>query len=277
MTIPSHRYHSFQLDRSGSLPEGSLREAELVELFRPLLHADLTLVETYIPTDGGALPCPVTVFSQFQLSELITGSNNEHCRKSRANPPSSHLLATRDLVHLVALSLPARTGEPEVDLGAALKAIKEQLRGIPQEGIGYGLLTRGWGEALPQGELLFNYLGQFDQSIEGSLLAFADEPTGCDVGEHGPREHLIDINGAIRQGQLRLTFSYSGECSETIEGVADNYRQHLLLLIEHCQHLASQQPKLDTLLPLQTKGELPPLFCMPGLGSKVGYFHSLAT
>ncbi len=181
-------------------------------------------------------------------------------------------------IHPVALSLPAPTGEPEVDLGRALKAIKEHLRGIPQEGIGYGLLIRLRGEDLPRGELLFNYLGQFDQRMEGSLWAFADEPTGSDVGENGPRQHLIDINGAIRYGQLWFTWSYSGECyrATTIERLADNYRQHLLLLIEHCQNLASQQPKLDTLLPLQKKGELPPLFCMPGLGSKAGYFHSLA-
>ena len=56
--------------------------------------------------------------------------------------------------------------------GEALKSIKEQLRAIPQRGIGYGLLRYLCADTqvveqmrrLSEAELSFNYLGQFDQN-----------------------------------------------------------------------------------------------------------------
>jgi len=53
-----------------------------------------------------------------------------------------------------------------------LKVVKEQLRGIPNRGIGYGLLRylsddkiEETLETLLQAEVIFNYLGQFDQTF----------------------------------------------------------------------------------------------------------------
>ncbi|GHH09295.1 non-ribosomal peptide synthetase [Streptomyces lanatus] len=54
--------------------------------------------------------------------------------------------------------------------GTALKRIKEQLRAVPDHGIGYGLLrhlnpdTAAALEKLPQPQILFNYLGRFTAS-----------------------------------------------------------------------------------------------------------------
>ena len=140
-------------------------------------------------------------------------------------------------VHPVALSLPTLTGDTATDLGRALKAVKEQLRGTPHDGIGHGLLAQLRGEPLPRGDILFNYLGQFDQSVEDGLFRFADEVTAGDIDGHGPRDHLIDINGDVRQGRLRLTWSYSGECyqDETIERLANRYQTHLDALVAHCR------------------------------------------
>jgi NRPS condensation-like uncharacterized protein/aryl carrier-like protein len=107
-------------------------------------------------------------------------------------------------IHPVALKLSSRS-----DLGRTLKAIKEQLRKVPNDGIGYGLLTQWRGEVLPKGEILFNYLGQFDARAEADNFSFATEPTGSDVSIKGQRDHLIDINGAITSGQLYLNWSYS--------------------------------------------------------------------
>ena len=76
---------------------------------------------------------------------------------------------------------------PETDeAGAALKAVKEQLRAVPHRGIGYGLLRYlGEGEAATQlgraadPEIAFNDPGQFDQSVSGeSFFAFANESAG---------------------------------------------------------------------------------------------------
>ncbi|MCP4695787.1 MAG: non-ribosomal peptide synthetase, partial [Gammaproteobacteria bacterium] len=127
-------------------------------------------------------------------------------------------------IHPLALTLPA-----ERNSGTALKAVKEQLRGIPHDGTGYGLLTRLNGKTLPKAEVLFNYLGQFDAGVEAGDFTFAAEPVGSDMSLKGVRDHLIEINGTVSQGQLCLNWSYSGECyfAETIQTLADRYQIHL--------------------------------------------------
>lgn len=134
-------------------------------------------------------------------------------------------------IHPVALSLPENQ-EP----GEVLKAIKEQLQKSPNEGIGYGLLCELCKEDLPRGDILFNYLGQFDQGIDTNLFSLTNEITGSNLSFKGKRDHLIDINGAVNQGQLSLNWSYSSDCynDKTIEKLADSYKKHLQHLISHC-------------------------------------------
>ncbi|MCP4232905.1 MAG: non-ribosomal peptide synthetase, partial [Aestuariibacter sp.] len=124
----------------------------------------------------------------------------------------------------------------ETDSGTVLKDVKEQLRKVPYDGVGYGVLRYLCGESLPQGQILFNYLGQFDQSAGNGEFRFATEDTGRSHSLHGEREHLIEINGQTVDGCLSLTWTYSGEQYEaqTIEALAGNYQQQLEGLIEHC-------------------------------------------
>ncbi len=88
---------------------------------------------------------------------------------------------------------------------AALGAIKEQLSYIPRRGVGYGLL-RYLGDqdlaaklrALPQSEVSFNYLGQFDNIFaEGAPFRLLQEPVGPLHGPHGQRFHQIEITGQV--------------------------------------------------------------------------------
>ncbi|MCP4994982.1 MAG: hypothetical protein GY934_14535, partial [Gammaproteobacteria bacterium] len=176
-------------------------------------------------------------------------------------------------LHTIYLALPD-TG----NLGDSIQAIRKQLRQILHNGVGYGVLRYLKGEVLPQGDIVFNYLGQFDQSVQESLFSFAEESSGQSMSLEGEREHLIEINGQTVKGELSLTFSYSREQYEsaTIQRLADAYQCHLQQLIEHAQTWYQSQPDLSTLLPLQSGGSSLPLFCLPGLGSIAGYFHQLA-
>ena len=87
----------------------------------------------------------------------------------------------------VVLNLPLGA---QADPGQALKAIKEQLRAIPQQGLGYGLLRylctqpqvaqqrASWPQG-PAAEISFNYLGQFDQgSDEKSHFVLSTDASG---------------------------------------------------------------------------------------------------
>ncbi|MBW4649606.1 MAG: AMP-binding protein [Kastovskya adunca ATA6-11-RM4] len=128
----------------------------------------------------------------------------------------------------------------------ALKAVKEQLRGLPNRGIGYGVLRylngnrelREQIEALPQPEVKFNYLGQFDQLLsESSLFAPAEESCGQERTSKGSRNRLLVINGLIVSGQLRLDWNYSENIHRrsTIESLAQSFVEALRDLITHCQ------------------------------------------
>jgi non-ribosomal peptide synthase protein (TIGR01720 family) len=132
------------------------------------------------------------------------------------------------------------------DPGAALKAVKEQVRGIPNRGIGYGLLRYLSldGEvaeklrAQPQAEVSFNYLGQFDQLLtESAPFRLALESGGPTRSLRTRRSHLLDISASIVGGRFEMEWSYSAHrhARATIEALARNFIQALGALITHCR------------------------------------------
>ncbi|MDZ8064929.1 MAG: amino acid adenylation domain-containing protein [Nostoc sp. DedQUE08] len=131
------------------------------------------------------------------------------------------------------------------DLGTALKSVKEQLRVIPNKGIGYGLLRylnvdaeiSAQLERIPQAEISFNYLGQFAQVVNTfSLMQIANEPSGNSQSLQGQRHYLLDINAIITNEQLQIDWTYSSNIHqhETIENIAQEFVEILQELIAHC-------------------------------------------
>ena len=130
--------------------------------------------------------------------------------------------------------------------GEALKSVKEQLRRIPNQGISYGILrylsqkeaTRQQLEALPQAEVIFNYLGQFDQVLsESSVLQVAKESSGQAYSALANRSHLLEVNGFVASGRLQLDWTYSKKVHQraTVERLAQDFIEVLQALISHCQ------------------------------------------
>src|SRR5207248_6300300 len=94
-------------------------------------------------------------------------------------------------------------------LDASLQSVKNRLRQIPDKGIGYGLLCDQLTE-LSQAQVLFNYLGQFDQVVAGSgLFSFASEPVGLWHHPKGKRTHLIEVLARIAGGHMEVQFNFS--------------------------------------------------------------------
>ncbi|KAA3661229.1 MAG: non-ribosomal peptide synthetase, partial [Chloroflexi bacterium] len=130
--------------------------------------------------------------------------------------------------------------------GSELKQIKEQLRRIPDHGIGYGILRYLGPETavktqlanIPQAEISFNYLGQFQQAPAASdTLTIAPESRGSDRSLDGTRQYLLDVSGGIHQGQLHITWIYSPDMHQpaTIKRLANNFINALRDIITHCQ------------------------------------------
>jgi amino acid adenylation domain-containing protein/non-ribosomal peptide synthase protein (TIGR01720 family) len=135
--------------------------------------------------------------------------------------------------------------EAALDPGTALKIVKEELRSIPNRGIGYGVLRYLSHEqqitktlnSIPKAEVLFNYLGQFDQTFsQSSSFKFAQESSGLTLSQRGQRSHLLEINALITNSKLRVDWAYSKNIHRqtTVKFIADKFKEVLCELIAHC-------------------------------------------
>ncbi|MBT2890617.1 non-ribosomal peptide synthetase, partial [Streptomyces sp. McG2] len=136
-------------------------------------------------------------------------------------------------IYPVALALPEGEG-----WGPAVTAVKEQLRAIPERGIGYGAL-RHLGDALPdrpEPRISFNYLGRLDGLGERALYRAARMNPGGEFAPAEARPHELDVIGEVRDGRLVLTWSYSGARlrRNTVERLAHAMAGELRDFLRHC-------------------------------------------
>ncbi|WP_411382455.1 non-ribosomal peptide synthase/polyketide synthase [Pseudomonas sp. MPB26] len=136
---------------------------------------------------------------------------------------------------------------PTESLAGSLKQIKEQLRAIPDKGLGFGALRYlGNAEAqqalseLPHPRITFNYLGQFDGSFEGGgqqgLFAPSGDASGAEQSTEAPLGNWLEINGQVYAGELKFNWSFSQQMfsETTVQRLADDYAAELKAFIEHC-------------------------------------------
>ncbi|MBK4998716.1 amino acid adenylation domain-containing protein [Pseudomonas sp. S31] len=135
---------------------------------------------------------------------------------------------------------------PQAELGESIKAIKEQLRAVPDKGIGYGMLRYLGDEsarqalaALPQGQIVFNYLGQFDQSFDAQQGLFTPAQESCGAGQSSdtPLPARLSINGQVFAGELELNWTFSQQVYDeaTVQALADAFTAELKALVSHCE------------------------------------------
>lgn len=158
-------------------------------------------------------------------------------------------------IYPVTLTLPdaGTNAGPEVEndvpfenLGYQLVHIKEQLRAIPNNGRDFGLLkqhlqAKGDEDRYQQlnmvPEVRFNYLGQFDQLLNGQLWqGFAPEEVGPLRSALLPLPYLFDLNLLVNEGRLTVLWQYSRQefSAATVEGLVADYKRELENLIRYC-------------------------------------------
>jgi non-ribosomal peptide synthase protein (TIGR01720 family) len=126
-----------------------------------------------------------------------------------------------------------------------LESVKRQLRTIPNQGIGYGVLKhlspkqqiRRALTSLPEPEISFNYLGQFDQTLTNrSPFVVAEEPAGTYRSQRAKRTHLVEIIGSVLNGHLQVDWIYSANKhnAKTIERLANYFVEALSSVIDCC-------------------------------------------
>jgi len=135
-------------------------------------------------------------------------------------------------------------------LGDAIKSVKEQLRAIPNHGIGFGLLRYLSHDneiveqlgLINQENILYNYLGRIGSNDQKeATFRLTDEDCGNNHDLSAPRTHQLEIDSMICNNQLKLDWVYSENLhqSTTIQNLANCFIEFLRELIVHCQSPAA--------------------------------------
>lgn len=195
----------------------------------------------------------------------------------------------------------AQENRNTTSLRKALQTVKKQLRYIPSRGIGYGVLRYlsrdpqvvSRLQAVPQAEVKFNYLGQFDQVLATSnLFRPAQESSGITRSLEGDRNQLLEINGFVTEERLQLNWIYSKNLHQqkTVEMLAQTFVQVLKQLIVDyhssktnnftpipVRPVKFNQQELEApLVSIQPRGFKRPLFFVHPIGGTVLCYSELA-
>ncbi|WP_203791631.1 condensation domain-containing protein, partial [Paractinoplanes rishiriensis] len=133
--------------------------------------------------------------------------------------------------------------------GQVLKQVKEQLRQVPDDGLGYGLLrylnpvTAEQLAAAGRVELGFNYLGRWSEPADGGD-AFRVLPDGAGAGGVDPGmrlAHVVELNAVAFEGgdglQLRANWSFAGRLvgAAEVQALAELWFTALRALVAHAE------------------------------------------
>lgn len=123
-----------------------------------------------------------------------------------------------------------------------IKYVKENLRSIPNKGIGYGILryltapkNRETLRFSLHPEISFNYLGQFSKEIRFAGMGSDTQLLGESFSPNS-LIHPLEINGAIWDEQLRFQFLFHQNACEQVkmQRLMDLYHHFLVQIIHHC-------------------------------------------
>ncbi|RAJ26890.1 non-ribosomal peptide synthase protein (TIGR01720 family)/amino acid adenylation domain-containing protein [Pedobacter cryoconitis] len=131
---------------------------------------------------------------------------------------------------------------PSDSLPGLIKYVKEILRNIPDNGIGYLVNkylqtgNRNTSEQEVNARIVFNYLGQGDTDLKNNLFSIQTDAPGNNRASDDNRLYDWDISGIILQKRLQMTIAYSKDQynDETMQRLMSAYHTSLIELIAYC-------------------------------------------
>lgn len=133
---------------------------------------------------------------------------------------------------------PVRINLKENDISRNIMLAKEELRNVPNKGIGYGVLkyiakadVRGYEKTIR-----FNFLGSFDDVFDNSLIEYSYIDTGSDMDKSNKQACILEFNLMVINNELRISTIYSTRDykSDTISNFLNIYENEIEKVIEHC-------------------------------------------
>jgi non-ribosomal peptide synthase protein (TIGR01720 family) len=235
----SHKVTSLPIDQSGSNTVASRRTVSVsltADKTRAILHELPTKHRTQI--NEVLLAAITRTFTGWMRTSSFLIDLEGHGRE--------HLVEGIDLTRTVGwftaifpVMFDIRNASTPLEV---LRAVKEQLRAVPNRGIGYGILcylssrTNVVAELAgsPQAEVRFNYLGQLDRFLASSnLFDAAQHASGQAQSPRAERGYLLNIIGRVTEGELRFDWTYNENihARKTIESLAKTCLAELRALL----------------------------------------------
>jgi len=150
-------------------------------------------------------------------------------------------------------------------LSDVIKQVKEEIRRIPRNGLGFGLLKYRTNlfRDTDRRDIRFNYLGDFTGSIKDKTIQFVSDQVNHDSNKHNLFTCLIDINCYVINKKLTITMSYNTMefLQETMQTFISAFYCHIRSILKHCQHKHGKEfTPSDFETVTLTQGELDSLF-----------------
>ncbi|MGB8192955.1 MAG: amino acid adenylation domain-containing protein [Chitinophagaceae bacterium] len=128
------------------------------------------------------------------------------------------------------------------DLSSLIKNTKQNLRQIPNKGIGHGLLKylttkenkKGFDFNLTP-QISFNYLGDFN-TTENDHFDIVHNYAGLSCSPEQERDFEIEVSGIIVDKQLKLSIAYSAKQfkRDTIQNLLNDFENSIREIISYC-------------------------------------------
>ncbi|GAA0373346.1 non-ribosomal peptide synthetase [Bacillus horti] len=143
-------------------------------------------------------------------------------------------------IYPVVLDVKGVQAEEAESVGYWIKNVKEMLRKVPHKGVGYGVLK--YNASLLQDspsdgiDVLFNYLGQFDQELNSSYFKGSPYSSGIASSPGSIKEYALDLSAIVTEGKLavRAAFHPQEFKRETIDLFLQQFIHSLGAVIDHC-------------------------------------------
>ncbi|MFJ7907176.1 non-ribosomal peptide synthase/polyketide synthase [Kitasatospora sp. NPDC096204] len=141
---------------------------------------------------------------------------------------------------------PADLG-PDRDWRALVKSVRRQLRAVPGNGLGFGALRTFGGPEVRErlaagghGQVVFNYLGQWDARPETAGDGLVRAELGSFGRDHDPRDggsHPLEVVGAAQHGRLAFTWHHRPAVHDTaaVRRAAEDFAAALRQIARHAR------------------------------------------
>ncbi|WBW99495.1 non-ribosomal peptide synthetase [Oceanirhabdus sp. W0125-5] len=129
------------------------------------------------------------------------------------------------------------------DISKSIKQVKENIRRIPNLGIGHDVLKYLSDKNdinnlmhTKKAEINFNYLGQFDQDFQNEIFCMSEISVGDSISRESELIYALDVNTVVVNNRLRVDITYNKNefKEESIKIFADELKNSIYKVIDYC-------------------------------------------